>query len=228
MSLTFISNITNDSNQEEIDKQCSIVWNSKKETAIKLFFFILDKDKGKNQPKAFIKIMKWLYKNHHCTFMKNFSLIVGRYNSETLKMVDSQKMLSEEWEKYNTIINYFIDKNFQDSFNKNWNNDTRIDLINAYVIPEYGSWETFIELTDTLNDRKLFYVAINIITNKIREDIKQGKHSNVIKIIDKYPKYYSAIEDYETLKKKNENMKPKVSKEGKYLNFKERYAFISV
>ena len=229
MSITFISNVLESSTQEEIDRQCSTIWKVNPQTAIKLFFFIRDKNKGKNQERSFIKIMKWLYENDKSVFYKNFSLIVGIPNRHTYDMVESTKMLKSSHTKHQEILDYFIQKEHQDSFKENWNNTTKNKLLEAWSIPEYGDWKDLITLSNIIPDKKIFYITINLFSEQIRKDIKNKNYSNASKTIVRYPIYEEEVKkiigkEYENVKK----YKTVTKKEKQTLNFKERYAFISI
>lgn len=241
MSLTFISNVTEKSHQEQINKQCSLLWNAKKESAIKIFFFIRDKESGKNQPIAFTKIMTWLFLNHEKVFYKNLSLVVGQPNSQIINSVQSEKMLKKEWEKHEKILDYFIEEEYKDTFRTSWKESTKYQLLDAYKLPEYGEWEDLINIAENIKttqkkqDKKLFYTIINIFTNKIRKDLKQNKQSKAWIALTKYPLYENFIKDnniithsYDTLKEQNNKLPPQNNKKGKYLDFIERYAFVNV
>ncbi len=241
MSLTFISNVTEESHQEQINKQCSLLWNAKKESAIKIFFFIRDKESGKNQPIAFTKIMTWLFLNHEKVFYKNLSLVVGQPKSQIINSVKSEKMLKKEWEKHEKILDYFIEEEYKDTFRTSWKESTKHQLLEAYKLPEYGEWEDLIDIAENIKtiqknqDKKLFYTIINIFANKIRKDLKQNKQSKAWIALTKYPLYENFIKDnniithsYDTLKEQNNKLPPQNNKKGKYLDFIERYAFVNV
>lgn len=240
MSLTFISNIIENLDQENINKHCSKLWDAKRDSALKLFFFIRDKDKGKNQPLEFIKIMLWLFTNHEDIFYKNFSLIVGVPNSHTLEMVQSQKMLEKDWKKHEEILSFFIEEEYKESFRNNWNITTKNQLLESYKLPEYGTWEDIIEIAEYIKkiqkkeNKKLFYTVVNLFSNAIKKDIKEKKYSKALETLIKYPHYENFIKEnifkqsYDSLKKENMTITPKESKKGKYLNFIERYAFVNV
>lgn len=240
MSLTFISNIIENLDQENINKHCSTIWNAKKDSALKLFFFIRDKDKGKNQPKEFTKIMSWLFINHEDIFYKNFSLIVGVPNTHTLDLVQSQKMLEKDWKKHEEILSFFIEEDHKESFRKNWNITTKNKLLETYKLPEYGTWEDIIEITEYIkkiqkkDNKKLFYTVVNLFSNAIKKDIKEKKHSKAWETLIKYPQYENFIKEnlitqsYDSLKEENMSLTTTESKKGTHLDFIERYAFVNV
>lgn len=222
MSLTFISNINEHSSQKEIDNQCSLLWNTKKDTAIKLFFFVRDKTQGKNEKKPFIKIMKWLWKNHQDTFYKNFSLIVGIPNSHTLKLVESSKMLKSSYKKHQEILDYFIQKDHQQTFKENWENTTKMQLLETWSIPQYGDWEDIILISEECQDKKLFYTTANIIIDQLRKNMCP----EILETLKKFPKYEEFIKKSTSLTQNTKS--PQERKLKKHINFNERYAFITV
>lgn len=241
MSLTFISQIKDDTPQEQINKHCSQLWNAKKESAVKLFFFVRDKNKGKNQSISFIKIMTWLFLHEEKTFYKNFSLIVGVPNSQTLQSVESKKMLKKQWEKHEKILDYFIEEEYRETFRTNWKESTQHKLLEAYKLPEYGTWDDIIEIVEnikkiqkTKND-KLFYSVINLFANQIRKDLKDAIYSKAWETLMKYPLYENFIKEndiishsYDKLKNQNLKLNPVPKKPAQHLDFVERYAFINV
>ena len=233
MSLTFINNINNESKYSYIELECEKIWKKSPETSIKLFFFILDKEYGKNQPKAFHKIMTWLYLNHTDTFYKNYSLIVGKYNSKTMPPKQAQQMLNKEYKKHNQILNEFISPEYQKSFKIFWESSANHSLFNSYNLPKYGEWNDLIKIYTSINKtskkNKLYYTTINLFSNQIKEDIKnkvysEALHSMIGTIIEEGVNEIIAKSYQEKIIsiKKEIPTKSKVN----HLTFVERYAFI--
>lgn len=235
MSLTFISNITETSTQEQINSLCKQIWEIKKDTAIKLFFFIRDKDQGKNQINSFVKIMTWLFLNHPTKFYDNFSLIVGIPNSNTSKSINAKNLLNQEYKKHEEILDYFVDNDFKDSFRKNWVDTVNYELINMYKLPVFGTFEDLIAIAenirltkswsyDVFRTEKLYYYVITIFCNKIKQS-----NSSALTAILKYPEY--KIENYVDITKPS-NLCSNVcsnfgsKKDPTHKTFLDRYRFV--
>ena len=146
MSVTFINNIDDNTKYEKIEQYCEKIWKKSPETSIKLFFFILDNKCGKNQPIAFKKIMFWLYNNYIDVFYKNYSLIIGKYNSKTMPPSQAKSMLSKDYEKHQKILDEFVSPDYQRSFELFWESSANDSLFKAYNLPKYGNWKDLIDI----------------------------------------------------------------------------------
>ena len=230
MSLTFVMKTNENLNQQEINVMCQKIWNLKAETAIKLFFFIRDKDMGKNQSKAFRKIMYWLFNNKPSVFYKVFSLIVGIPNSHTLKQETIKNMLKKDWEKHESVLKNYIEPEYQKTFRDSWYSTANDALLKAYQIPSYGTFEDLIAISKMINMKKIFFIVINIFSNQIKKDLRNNIYSEALEIIEKYPKYKKTIEEIIPHNLKNNNTQPKktIKNIGTYSNFLERYAFVNI
>jgi hypothetical protein len=243
MSLTFVSEIDDETPLEIINSLCRKIWNTKKETAIKLFFFIGDHHQGKNQPIAFQNIMVWLYFNHLDYFYKNYSLTVGVPNSQTLPSSVSNKMLKKEREELEKALDYFIVEDHKETFRRNWEVTTKEALLKAYGLPRYISWNTFIGICEKIRQclhttmeefqkEKVFLTTINIITNQF----KKTKSLDILEALQNHNIYLEYIKqnklmvipEKENLEKENpeKENKGKVNPEKAKKTFLERYMFV--
>ena len=144
-------------------------------------------------------------------------------------MVESNKMLKSSHIKHQEILDYFVQKEHQDSFKENWNNTTKKKLLEAWTIPEYGEWKDLITLSNIIPDKKIFYTTINLFAEQIRKDIVNKGCSGASSTIVRYPIYEEEVKkivgkEYENVKK----YPTMIKKEKKVLNFVERYAFVSI
>ncbi len=228
MSLSFAAKINGNMHQEQINNECKRVWSSSPETAIKLFFFVLDKHQGKNDPKAFRKITLWLGKNHRDTFFKNFSLIVGVPNSHTLDKIKSKEMLKQDYSKHEEILDFFLEKSHQDTFRQCWVKTSQKALLDAYQLPIYGSWRDIIIIANKIHtDKKLMYTTISLLSNQIKEDTKKKVYSQALHELEKHPIWMKRVKELgigEQKKPKN----PPITKENKHQTFVERYKFVNI
>lgn len=247
MSVTFISQMTESINQIQVDALCDKIWKSKPETAIKLFFFVRDKNQGKNGKKAFVKIMTWLFSCHPETFYKNFSLIVGVPNSHTFKMVHPEEMLKDSYSKHENILDYFINPEYKQTFRNNWNESAIHELLRAYNMPVYGDPEDLIEIAESIRKtnnwpydkfrkERIYYVVINVLCKL------NVTHSNLMKtlietLIETYPEY--RIDDYINYDKTSDETSNKISEKtsdktsdkissNTHSSFVERFRFVSI
>lgn len=175
MIYDIINNVNDTLDQEQINIVCEKLWDIEKEIAIKLFFFICDKDQGKNQSGAFVKMMVWLHTNHRDTFYKNFSLIVGVPNSKI--DIDPESILGDNHSKHEEILGYFIDPEYRESFRKNWRETARHELLKAYKLPEYGTVDTLQKVSEAIDDKKLRYMTQTVISKYVRSS---PRHSSFV------------------------------------------------
>lgn len=234
MSLTFIANVNDETDPEQICIHASSIWNKKPETAIKLFFFILDQHQGKNQPKAFVVLMEWLYKNHQNVFYKNLSLVVGRPNDSVLDPKRVKDILSEDYEKHENVLKNFIDPEFRNSFRSNWESTAKACILNIYSIPQYGSWEVLIDIAEKIlidkdkKKEKLFYTVINLFDTQIKLDIYNKQYSEALETIKKYPIYRLGNQNYNLDYQINNTDLSSDKDEKTHNSFKERYILIVI
>lgn len=222
MSLSFISSINNKSSKYEVESHAEKIWNNNPKTAIKLFFFILDKTKGKNQEDAFVKLMTWLYYKDQQTFFRNLSLIVGRYNSK-IKIPDPKEIYKQQWKKHEDTLSNFIEPSHKISFQEYWNHSAKQEYIkNNINIPIYGNWNTLIKISESINDKKIFYTVVNIFTEQILEDNKNKVYSDSLEILKLHPNYMncSPCKDYIN------NNKQTKQKQNNEKTFWERYTLV--
>lgn len=232
MSLTFIANVNDQTDEEQIRMHASTIWNKKPETAIKLFFFILDQHQGKNQSKAFVILMDWLYTNHQKIFYKNLSLVVGRPNDSVLDSKRAKDILAADYEKHENTLKKFIDPEFRNSFRSNWESTAKDHILNAYSIPQYGSWEILVNITEKIligkdkKKEKLFYTVVNLFDTQIKLDIYNKQYSEALEILKKYPIYNIGNKIYNLdpiyqINNQNKNKKT-------HNSFKDRYILINI
>lgn len=227
MSLSFVAKVNGNMHQEQINKECERVWRSSPKTAIKLFFFVLDKNQGKNDSKAFRKIMLWLWENYRDTFFKNFSLIVGVPNSHTLRQIKSEDMLKEDHQKHEEILDFFLEKGHKETFRQCWTKSSQKALLDAYKLPMYGSWKDIILISNKIpKDKKLMYTTISLLSNQIKEDIKKNYNSQALRELENHPLWMARVKELGIGEQKGEPSPQ--TKENKHESFVERYKFVDV
>lgn len=89
-----------------------------------------------------------------------------------------------------------------------WLADNYPDTIKnlLYLIPEYGRWDDLIEILITTNDKKIFYIASNIIKNQLKSDIVNMSKGKSISLLAKWMPSINASSS-DTIKKAKKMLK---------------------
>lgn len=227
-----ISNLINNSENESILLDTfSNLWDMEPTNAIKSLFFILDKD-NVNRVDIFLKLFIWVKEKSPNTFYNNISHIVGVSNSHSIPE-DLQKKMSEEYtSKHNQILDKFISKEYQQTFEQYSKSAMKLRLVESLGIPQYSSWETLIKLYNFSSKsckaipQKAKYIILNTFDKQISRDKKEGVFSDAYSVLSKYPEIMS-----QTRIKPFDNKVDNSSKEipiKKEWTFQKRYAFVFI
>jgi hypothetical protein len=205
---------------KKISKSCSLAWEKNPSLAVKTFFAIKQRD-------IFQDTMKWLFFNHEETFYKNYSLIVGVPNSQTLAMEKIKGIFNKDLKEHNKLLNEYICKEYQKPFKDNWN-DT---IIHKFDIPMYGKWEDLIELSK-LDSKKLYYTTVTLFANDIDKSYFSKEYTESIFCLENTNIEKGVKERVKDYDKKKEYLKSlKVStntKEIPFKNFFEKFVFVTI
>ena len=159
-------------------------WKLDNNNAIKVLFFILDK-KQLDREDIFITLFDWVRKNEPNTFYNNISHIVGVPNTKTLPEHIRNKMLKDDYEKHDKILDQFICKDYQHTFKRSISQITQRKLIDSLGLPKYGSWGTMKKLFHKYKNTipKVKLIVITSFDKQIIEDIKHNRYSEALAIL---------------------------------------------
>ena len=220
--------INNSENESLLIDIFSKLWDMEPTNAIKSLFFILDKDHV-NRVDIFLKLFVWVKDKSPNTFYNNISHIVGVSNSYSIPDDVQKKMTKEHNSKQNDILDQFISKEYQNSFEQYSHSTMKLRLVESLGIPQYSSWETLIKLYNFSSKnckeipQKAKYIILNTFDKGVSRDKKNNVFSDAYDVLSKYPEIMS-----QTRIKSYDNNFPKEIPIKKEWTFQKRYAFIFI
>lgn len=208
---------------DDIKKLFYDLWSLEPNNAIKIAFFILDKEKGVKNEDLFIILFDIVKELNNETFLKNLSHIVGQSNTRSIPQKVHREIMKPKIDKESEILDKFIQKDHQQTFQQYQEDASREKLFESLDVPCYGSWTTLINIYNKYNEQKIRNYVINIFDKQITLDRSQEKFSRALEVLSRFPDILK-----QTRYQQTEQYKKKISfQETKSQTFQERYAVIT-